>query len=253
LYHFNPPKVIEAEVFMRLPDNLRRDHAADLTSWARQQHPGVPVAAFLEGPSFDTAGNLYCVDIAHGRIFRTTPNGEVSVVTEYDGEPNGLKIHKDGRIFVADYKNGIVNVDPSNGKVTPVLERARLERFRGVNDLVFASNGDLYFTDQGQSGMHDPSGCVYRLRSNGQIDRILDNVPSPNGVVLNAQALSGSDTTELHLACAVVAGRYGDQGGCLCPPLRRPRRPRRPRAQRRRGADDRARRIWHGLDLRQAR
>jgi gluconolactonase len=128
LYHFNPPKVIEAEVFMRLPDNLRRDHAADLTSWARQQHPGVPVAAFLEGPSFDTAGNLYCVDIAHGRIFRTTPNGEVSVVTEYDGEPNGLKIHKDGRIFVADYKNGIVNVDPSNGKVTPVLERLLFER-----------------------------------------------------------------------------------------------------------------------------
>ena len=187
MYHFNPPKVIEAEIFMRLPDQLRRDHAADLTSWARQQHPGVPVAAFLEGPSFDTAGNLYYVDIAHGRIFRTTPKGEVSVVTEYDGEPNGLKIHKDGRIFVADYKNGIVNVDPSNGKVTPVLERARLERFRGVNDLVFASNGDLYFTDQGQSGMHDPSGCVYRLRSNGQIDRILDNVPSPNGLVLNAQ------------------------------------------------------------------
>src|SRR5215831_13151860 len=79
VYHFNPPKVIEAEVFMRLPDYLRRDKAADLTPWARQQHPGVPVAAFLEGPSFDRAGNLYCVDIAHGRIFRTSPDGSVSV------------------------------------------------------------------------------------------------------------------------------------------------------------------------------
>ena len=78
---------------MRLPDHLRRDKAPDLTPWARQQHPGVPVAAFLEGPSFDRAGNLYCVDIAHGRIFRTTPDGTVSVVTEHDGEPNGLKIH----------------------------------------------------------------------------------------------------------------------------------------------------------------
>jgi gluconolactonase len=185
LYHFTPPKVIEAEVFMRLPDHLRRDKAADLTPWSRQQHPGVPVAAFLEGPSFDTAGNLYCVDIAHGRIFRTNPDGVVSVVTEYDGEPNGLKIHRDGRIFIADYKNGIVNVDPATGKVTPVLERARLERFRGVNDLVSASNGDLYFTDQGQTGMHDPNGCVYRLRANGQVDRILDNVPSLNGLVLN--------------------------------------------------------------------
>jgi gluconolactonase len=144
VYHFNPPKVIEAEVFMRLPDHLRRDKAADLTPWARQQHPGVPIAAFLEGPSFDRDGNLYCVDIAHGRIFRTTRAGEVNVVAEYDGEPNGLKIHKDGRIFVADYKNGIVNIDPATGKVTPLLERAWLERFRGVNDLTFASNGDLF-------------------------------------------------------------------------------------------------------------
>jgi SMP-30/Gluconolactonase/LRE-like region len=138
MYHFNPPKVIEAEVFMRLPDHLRRDKAADLTPWARQQHPGVPVAAFLEGPSFDRNGDLYCVDIAHVRIFRTTPTGEVSVVTEYDGEPNGLKIHKDRRVFVADYKNGIVTVDPATGKVTPLLDRASFERFRGVNDLTFA-------------------------------------------------------------------------------------------------------------------
>jgi gluconolactonase len=116
-----------------LPDHLRRDKETDLTPWARQQHPGVPIAAFLEGPSFDRAGNLYCVDIAHGRIFRTSPTGEVNVVTEYDGEPNGLKIHKDGRIFIADYKNGIMTVDLASGKVTPVLERARLERFRGVN------------------------------------------------------------------------------------------------------------------------
>ena len=146
----------------------------------------MPIAAFLEGPSFDRAGNLYCVDIAHGRVFRTSPTGEVSVVTEYNGEPNGLKIHRDGRIFIADYKNGIMTIDPASGTVTPVLERARLERFRGVNDLVFAANGDLYFTDQGQSGMHDPSGRVYHLRTNGQVDRILDNVPSPNGLVLNA-------------------------------------------------------------------
>lgn len=186
MYHLTPPKIIEAEVFMRLPEHLRRDKAADLTSWARQQHPGVPVAAFLEGPSFDRAGNLYCVDIAHGRIFRTSPDGTVSVVTEYDGEPNGLKIHKDGRIFVADYRNGIMTLDPATGAVTPVLERARLERFRGCNDLVFASNGDIYFTDQGQSGMHNPTGCVYRLRTNGQVDKLLDNVPSPNGLVLNA-------------------------------------------------------------------
>ena len=27
---------------------------------------------------------------------------------------------------------------------------------KGLNDLIFQSNGDLYFTDQGDTGMHDP-------------------------------------------------------------------------------------------------
>jgi gluconolactonase len=179
-------KVVTAEIFASLPPALRRDKEPPATQWARQQHAGVIIPAFLEGPSFDRAGNLYCVDIAHGRIFRISPDGVFSVVTEYDGEPNGLKIHKDGRIFVADHKHGIMLVDPASGDVRSLLDRPRLERFKGVNDLVFARNGDLYFTDQGQTGMHDPTGRVYRLRANGQLDCVLDNVPSPNGIAVNA-------------------------------------------------------------------
>ncbi|RPH57532.1 hypothetical protein EHM82_01090, partial [bacterium] len=51
--------------------------------------------------------------------------------------------------------------------------------------LVFASNGDLYFTDQGQTGLHDPTGRVYRLSADGRLDCLLDTIPSPNGLVLN--------------------------------------------------------------------
>lgn len=54
--------------------------------------------------SFDRAGNLYVTDIPFGRVFRISPAGEWTLVTEYDGWPNGLKIHKDGRIFITDYK-----------------------------------------------------------------------------------------------------------------------------------------------------
>jgi gluconolactonase len=50
---------------------------------------------------------------------------------------------------------------------------------------VFASNGDLYFTDQGLTGLHDPTGRVFRVRASGEIDCLLDNVPSPNGLVLD--------------------------------------------------------------------
>jgi hypothetical protein len=37
--------------------------------------------------------------------------GIFDLVIEYDGEPNGLKIHRDGRIFVADHKQGILLLD----------------------------------------------------------------------------------------------------------------------------------------------
>ncbi|MCZ6473513.1 MAG: SMP-30/gluconolactonase/LRE family protein [SAR324 cluster bacterium] len=180
---FAPPPVIKTEEFARLPEALRVKNR-DPDS-APLQRLGANRDSFLEGPSFDRDGNLYVVDIPYGRIFKVTPDGSFSVAAEYDGEPNGLKIHKDGRIFIADYKNGIMVMDPASGKVEPHSNRPRLERFKGCNDLVFASNGDIYFTDQGQSSLQDPSGRVFRLRADGELELMLRNIPSPNGLVFN--------------------------------------------------------------------
>ena len=180
---YAPPQNIETEVFARLPDKFRRKDPDN--PWAIVNRRGVPVDSFLEGPSFDRDGQLYVVDIPYGRIFRVSPGGEFTLVTEYDGEPNGLKIAKDGRIVITDYKHGLMTLDPNSGKVSPLLQRRWSESFKGVNDLVFARNGDIYFTDQGQTGMHDPTGRVYRLRVDGTLDLIVNNVPSPNGLVLN--------------------------------------------------------------------
>ena len=176
------PPIIETSVFARLPDHLRV--RGRTSRWIDIQLGGRKADSFLEGPSFDRAGNLYVVDIPWGRVYRINPKGEFSLVAEYDGEPNGLKIHRDGRIFIADYRHGILLLDPDSGKVSPLLERHVLERFKGVNDLVFANNGDLYFTDQGLTGLQDPTGCLYRLRANGQLDRIVDTIPSPNGLAM---------------------------------------------------------------------
>ncbi len=37
------------------------------------------------------------------------------------------------------------------------------------------------------TGLHDPTGRLYRLRRDGRLERLLDNVPSPNGLVLNRE------------------------------------------------------------------
>jgi gluconolactonase len=166
------------------------------TAWSDPNRQGAEVECFLEGPSFDREGDLWIVDIPFGRIFRISPGGEWDLVIQYDGWPNGLKFHKDGRAFITCYKKGLLALDPKSGKLETILETAFSEGFKGLNDLHFASNGDLYFTDQGQTGITDPTGRVYRLRANGALDRLAANVPSPNGITLS--------TTEKHCYVGVT-------------------------------------------------
>ena len=182
---FAPPPTITTEVFTRLPDKLRRPRRS---AWADANRAGRETDSFLEGPSFDRQGRLYVTDIPNGRVFRITTAGEWEQVAEYDGWPNGLKIHKDGRIFITCYKRGIMELDAATGRVTPFLDSVGSESFKGVNDLVFASNGDLYFTDQGQTGLQDPSGRVYRYSTAGVLTCLLGTVPSRNGIVVDANA-----------------------------------------------------------------
>ena len=175
---------IMTRLHAELPAALRRPV---VTEWSRANKRGEAVASFLEGPCFDTQGRLYVTDIPHGRIFRLDGPDDWLLIAEYDGEPNGLALHPDGqRMFIADYKQGILALDLASGRITPALPRRNSERFKGPNDLVFARNGDLYFTDQGQSGLHDPTGRVYRWRADGGLDLLIHNGPSPNGLVLSA-------------------------------------------------------------------
>jgi gluconolactonase len=176
------PPTVETRLHTALPEVQRRHQTSE---WSRANKGGAAVDSFLEGPCFDPAGNLFVVDIPHGRIFRVSPQLEWDVVAHYDGEPNGLAWHPDGRLLIADYKNGILELDPALGNVRPIVTRRNSERFKGPNDLVVASNGDIYFTDQGQTGLHDPTGRVYRLRPDGRLDCLLANGPSPNGLALS--------------------------------------------------------------------
>jgi gluconolactonase len=183
MYLDAPPLLIETRVFSAMPEHFRRKSAR--TDWADANRPGQPTDCFIEGPSFDADGHLYIVDIPFGRIFRIAPDGKWSLVTEYDGWPNGLKIAANGRVLVADYMHGIMELDVQAGRMRPVLTARNSESFRGCNDLHLASNGDIYFTDQGQTGLHDPTGRVYRLTKDGRLDCLINTGISPNGLVLD--------------------------------------------------------------------
>ena len=179
---FAPPEPITSEVYAELPAEFRVERRS---SWSDARRGSKPVHSFLEGPSFDRDGNLYVTDIPFGRVFRISPQRRVELVAEYDGEPNGLKIRADGRIFITDYRNGVMELEPRTGRVTPVLERRYSERFSGVNDLFFAQNGDMYFTDQGRTGYQDPTGRVFRISAAGRLECLIHSGINPNGVVTN--------------------------------------------------------------------
>lgn len=183
IFVLQAPQLRDTEVFTRLPERFRRTGLR--SSWADANRGGQPTDSFLEGPVFDAAGNLYVTDIPFGRIFRIDPHGAWELVAEWDGEPNGAKFLNGRELLVTDYRHGLMAVDVASGTVRPFLDRRNSERFKGVNDLVFDRQGNLYFTDQGQTGLHDPSGRLYRLRPDGRLDLLLANVPSPNGVALS--------------------------------------------------------------------
>ncbi|GKZ26985.1 hypothetical protein AbraCBS73388_003501 [Aspergillus brasiliensis] len=179
---YPPPPTIQAEIYVRIPSHLRC--TGQPTEWrSGSARPASDI--FLEGPVYSPSGDLYVVDIPYGRVLKIDKSRNVTECIRYDGEPNGLVVREDGCLVIADYKQGILLFNPTTQTLHPLLTRRNLERFKGPNDLIISSRNEIYFTDQGQTGMTDPSGRVYRLSPDGKLDCLVSNGISPNGLVLS--------------------------------------------------------------------
>jgi gluconolactonase len=181
---FAPPQPIETEVYTSLPDTFRDRRPSD---WSIANKGGLAIDSFLEGPCLGPDGTLYVVDIPFGRIFAIDQSRQWHLVAAYDGSPNGMKVGPDGLLIVADYRRGLLSIDPANGVIKTILGSINSEGFKGLNDLQLLPDGSTLFTDQGQTGMQDPSGRLYRLWPDGRLDRIIGNAPSPNGVAVSRE------------------------------------------------------------------
>jgi gluconolactonase len=177
------PMRLVADEHYRVPDSLRRPGSSE---HSMNQKRGRPLDCFIEGPII-VGQTLYITDIPYGRIFAIDlESGGWSLVIEYDGEPNGLAWHPQRQhIIIADFKSGLLALDLTSRIVTPIATRFNGEHFKGVNDVIVSADGSIFFTDQGMTGLQDPSGRVYRLAPDGRMDVLIRNCPSPNGLVLN--------------------------------------------------------------------
>jgi gluconolactonase len=137
-----------------------------------------------EGPSFDRQGRLHLVDWDAGIVYRQTEEGAFGPLIHTGGVPTGSKFHRNGHLFVADGTRGILDISPDRAFRVAASEWQG-QPFRGPNDLVFSSTGDLYFTDPKGSSRENPLGNVFILRQTGAVELFAGGFCFPNGIALS--------------------------------------------------------------------
>jgi gluconolactonase len=176
---------------------------------------------FPEGPIALADGSVLVVEIKRGTLTRISPEGELTVVAQCGGGPNGAAIGPDGAVYIcnnggfewsvvdgfllahgtpADYSGGrIQRVDLETGDVEELYTECEGRALRGPNDLVFDADGGFYFTDHGKGNSRDMDlGFVYYARPDGSsITCVASGMHGPNGVGLSPDGtkLYVSETT----------------------------------------------------------
>jgi gluconolactonase len=159
---------------------------------------------FTEGPVWAPDGALLFSSPNTNVIYRWTPQGTVDVFRAKSGytgvdigrftQPgsNGLTFDPEGRLTICQHGNHrIIRVEP-HGNITVLADRYRGKRLNSPNDLVYRSDGTLYFTDPpfGLPGMFEdpkkelPFSGVYRARD-GEVTLLTDELEGPNGLAFS--------------------------------------------------------------------
>jgi len=192
---------------------------------------------FPEGPIAMPDGSVLVAEIEGGRLVRVSPKGELEVVAELGGGPNGAAIGPDGHCYVcnnggfnwrtdagftrptgaaADYQGGAIQrVDLASGAVETLYTHCDGIRLHGPNDIVFDAEGGFWFSDFGKT-FEDRivRGAVYYARTDGSfIRRAAHPVLTPNGVGLSPDGrtlyVSETETSRLWSYPVLGAGQLG--------------------------------------------
>lgn len=136
---------------------------------------------FPEGPAFDAAGDLWCVEMRAGRLARRRPDGRLERF-EVGGAPNGIAIDAVNGVWFCDADQGAIRrLDPGSGACTTVVNAIDGRPLDRPNDLAFDAVGNLLFTCPGNSRT-EPTGYVGVLTPPGDSAVIADGLYFPNGL-----------------------------------------------------------------------
>jgi gluconolactonase len=164
--------------------------------------------AFPEGPVVMADGSVIVVELAAGKITRCWSDGRKEVVATPGGGPNGAAIGPDGSLYVCNsggldlarmcnatgpgHEGRIERIDLSTGKVERVFEACGNIPLSAPNDLMFAADGTMWFTDLGKRyGRITEASALFAARPDGSsITCIHDHAVSYNGVGISPDGLT---------------------------------------------------------------
>lgn len=159
---------------------------------------------FTEGPVWHPDGYLLFSDPNANTIYRWSPLGAVSVFRTKSGytgpdiaayrQPgsNGLTLDRNGLLTINEHGNRRVSRLERTGKITVLADRFEGKRLNSPNDLVYRSDGTLYFTDPpfGLPKVFDdpkkelPFSGVYMVKD-GRVILLTRDLSGPNGIALS--------------------------------------------------------------------
>jgi gluconolactonase len=158
---------------------------------------------FTEGPLWRPDGQLWFSDVTGNVVRSITPAGQVTVLIPKGGGetnapagsfigPNAMVADKDGYVLLCQHTNRRIGRVAKDLKITPYLEKFEGKRFNSPNDLVYRSDGALYFTDPPyglQKQDDDPAkelkfNGVFRY-AGGKLTAVIRDLNRPNGLAFS--------------------------------------------------------------------
>jgi gluconolactonase len=121
------------------------------------------------------------------------PSGDTSPVARKGVlGSNGLALDERGRLVLCQHGDRRIARLESDNRFTTLADRYQGKRLNSPNDLIFRSNGDLYFTDPpfGLPGLNDDPAKeldfngVFRLGRDGTLTVLTKEISLPNGIAL---------------------------------------------------------------------
>lgn len=159
---------------------------------------------FTEGPIWRPSGVLWFSDVVGNVVRQWSPDGTVKELLRpggYDGNslpaggfigPNGMTNAANGDVLLCQHGNRRIVRVTDDLRVTTLVDNFEGKRLNAPNDLVYRSDGTLFFTDppyglprQDDDPEKDlPFNGVFKL-VNGKTEVIIKDLTRPNGIAFS--------------------------------------------------------------------